>query len=71
MHRGAIASMHRPPLPSVAEVLRDARRVVVLEDIVDHTNVGAIFRSVAGLGADAVLDHARGAPTRSTAGRCG
>ena len=55
MHRGAIASMHRPELPSVAEVLRDARRVVVLEDIVDHTNVGAIFRAVAGLGADAVL----------------
>lgn len=55
MHRGAIASMHRPPLLPVADVLRDARRVVVLEDIVDHTNVGAIFRAVAGLGADAVL----------------
>ena len=55
MHRGAIASMHRPELPTVADVLRDARRVVVLEDIVDHTNVGAIFRAVAGLGADAVL----------------
>jgi tRNA G18 (ribose-2'-O)-methylase SpoU len=55
MHRGAIAAMHRPALPSVADVLRDARRVVVLEDIVDHTNVGAIFRAVAGLGADAVL----------------
>ncbi len=55
MHRGALASMHRPPLPEVAELLRDARRVVVLEDIVDHTNVGAIFRAVAGLGADAVL----------------
>ena len=55
MHRGALASMHRPPLLPVAEVLRDAHRVVVLEDIVDHTNVGAIFRSVAGLGADAVL----------------
>ncbi|HWM34004.1 MAG TPA: RNA methyltransferase [Pseudolysinimonas sp.] len=55
MHRGAIASMHRPPLLPVAEVVRDARRVVVLEDIVDHTNVGAIFRAVAGLGADAVL----------------
>jgi tRNA G18 (ribose-2'-O)-methylase SpoU len=55
MHRGAIASMHRPPLPTVDEVLHDARRVVVLENIVDHTNVGAIFRSVAGLGADAVL----------------
>ncbi|CAN5350557.1 RNA methyltransferase [soil metagenome] len=55
LHRGALASMHRPPLAPVAEILRDARRVVVLEDIVDHTNVGAIFRSVAGLGADAVL----------------
>lgn len=55
MHRGAIASMHRPPLLPVAEVVRDAHRVVVLEDIVDHTNVGAIFRAVAGLGADAVL----------------
>jgi tRNA G18 (ribose-2'-O)-methylase SpoU len=55
MHRGALASMHRPPLPEVGALLRDARRVVVLEDIVDHTNVGAIFRAVAGLGADAVL----------------
>jgi tRNA G18 (ribose-2'-O)-methylase SpoU len=55
MHRGALASMHRPPLRPVAEVLAQARRVVVLEDIVDHTNVGAIFRAVAGLGADAVL----------------
>ncbi|HXH35049.1 MAG TPA: RNA methyltransferase [Plantibacter sp.] len=55
LHRGAIASMHRPPLADPAELLADARRVVILEDIVDHTNVGAIFRSVAGLGADAVL----------------
>lgn len=55
MHRGALASMHRPELQPVAEVLRHARRVVVLEDIVDHTNIGAIFRAVAGLGADAVL----------------
>ncbi|GAA4264669.1 RNA methyltransferase [Frondihabitans peucedani] len=55
LHRGALASMHRPELPAVADVLRGARRVVVLEDIVDHTNVGAIFRAVAGLGADAVL----------------
>ncbi len=55
MHRGALASMNRPPLPAVADLLRDAHRVVVLEDIVDHTNVGAIFRAVAGLGADAVL----------------
>lgn len=55
LHRGALAAMHRPALRSVAEVLQGACRVVVLEDIVDHTNVGAIFRSVAGLGADAVL----------------
>ena len=55
LHRGALASMHRPALPEVGELLRDARRVVVLEAIVAHTNVGAIFRSVAGLGADAVL----------------
>ncbi|MFF1573595.1 TrmH family RNA methyltransferase [Leifsonia sp. NPDC058292] len=55
LHRGALAAMHRPQLPDPRELLADARRVVVLEDIVDHTNVGAIFRSVAGLGADAVL----------------
>lgn len=55
LHRGALASMHRPPLTPVAELLRDTRRVVIVEDVVDHTNVGAIFRSVAGLGADAVL----------------
>jgi tRNA G18 (ribose-2'-O)-methylase SpoU len=55
MHRGALASMHRPELPDMASLLRGARRVVVIEDVVDHTNVGAIFRSVAGLGADAVL----------------
>jgi tRNA G18 (ribose-2'-O)-methylase SpoU len=55
LHRGALAAMHRPVLPEPADLLRDARLVVVLEDIVDHTNVGAIFRSVAGLGADAVL----------------
>ncbi len=55
VHRGAIASMHRTPLPAPDDVLRGARRVVVLEDLTNHTNVGAIFRSVAALGADAVL----------------
>lgn len=55
VHRGALAAMHRPVLPSIAETVEDARRVVVLEDIVDHTNVGAIFRAAAGLGAHAVL----------------
>ena len=47
--------MHRPCLPSVRELIGDAGRIVILEDIVDHTNVGAIFRSVAALGADAVI----------------
>ena len=55
MHRGALASMHRPALPDPAALLEGARRVVVIENVVDHTNVGAIFRSVAGLGADAVF----------------
>lgn len=55
VHRGALASLERRPLPSVAEVLAGARTVVVLENIVDHTNVGAVFRSAAALGVDAVL----------------
>jgi len=55
VHRGILASMHRPTLPKVEEILDGARTVVVLEDIVEHTNVGAIFRSVAALGADAVF----------------
>ncbi len=55
MHRGALASMHRPALPDASELLSTARRVLVLEDLVDHTNVGAAFRAAAGLGADAVL----------------
>lgn len=55
LHRGLIASLHRPALPSVASVVASARRVVILEDVVDPTNVGAIFRSVAAIGADAVL----------------
>lgn len=55
VHRGALASMHRPVLPPVGEVVAGARLVVVLDDIVDHTNVGAIFRAAAALGADAVL----------------
>jgi tRNA G18 (ribose-2'-O)-methylase SpoU len=55
LHRGALASMQRPALPGVAEVVAQARRVMVLEDIVDHTNVGAVFRSAAALGVDAVL----------------
>ena len=55
LHRGALAAMHRPALPELAPLLKDARRVAILEDIVDHTNVGALFRCAAGLGVDAVL----------------
>lgn len=59
VHRGALASMHRPALPGLEDVLRDARLVLVLEDLIEHTNVGAAFRAAAGLGADAVLVTAR------------
>ena len=61
LHRGALAAMNRPVLADVDELLasacggRGARRVAVLEDLVDHTNVGAAFRSAAALGVDAVL----------------
>ena len=53
--RGVLCAMRRPRLLSVEEVCARARRVAVLEGIVDHTNVGAIFRSAAALGIDAVL----------------
>ncbi|MFJ9731728.1 TrmH family RNA methyltransferase [Streptomyces sp. NPDC101171] len=55
VHRGALASMRRKPLPTTGELLRGARRVVVMEAVNDHTNIGAIFRSAAALGMDAVL----------------
>jgi tRNA G18 (ribose-2'-O)-methylase SpoU len=55
VHRGALASLSRRPLPLVGEVIGTARRVVVLEDLVDHGNVGAIFRCAAALGVDAVV----------------
>jgi tRNA G18 (ribose-2'-O)-methylase SpoU len=55
VHRGALASLGRKPLPAVDAVIRDARRIVVLEDLVDHGNVGAIFRCAAALGVDAVI----------------
>jgi tRNA G18 (ribose-2'-O)-methylase SpoU len=55
VHRGALASLERRPLAPVDAVLAGARSVLVLEDVVDHTNVGAIFRSGAALGFDAVL----------------
>lgn len=55
LHRGLIGSLERPRLPELGDLLAGARRVVILEDVVDPTNVGAIIRSVAGIGADAVL----------------
>jgi len=55
VHRGALAAMHRAPLPAVPELLAGARRVAVLEAVNDHTNIGAVFRSAAALGMDAVL----------------
>lgn len=55
VHRGTIASMHRPTLPTVRDVIDGASVVLILENIGDHTNVGAAFRAAAGLGADAVL----------------
>lgn len=53
--RGILCAMRRPPLPTVEELCAGARRVAVLEGIVDPTNVGAAFRSAAALGIDAVL----------------
>ncbi|MDY5154473.1 TrmH family RNA methyltransferase [Actinotignum urinale] len=61
VHRGALASFNRPQLAEVGELLasarggKGARRIIVLEGLVDHTNVGAIFRSCAALGVDAIL----------------
>ena len=53
--RGVLCAMRRPPEKSIEEVCRDARRVVVIDGVVDTTNIGAIFRSAAALGIDAVL----------------
>jgi tRNA G18 (ribose-2'-O)-methylase SpoU len=55
LHRGALASMHRPPLLAPEVLLHNASRVVILEDIVDHSNLGAVLRSAAALGVDVVL----------------
>lgn len=55
VHRGALAALERPELPSPESVLSGARRVVVLEDLMDHTNVGSAFRAAAALGFDAIL----------------
>jgi tRNA G18 (ribose-2'-O)-methylase SpoU len=55
VHRGALAAMARLPLKSVVDVLPQSSRLVILEEVNSHTNLGAIFRSAAGLGMDAVL----------------
>lgn len=55
VHRGALAAMARRPLPSVTAVTEPASRLLLLEGLVDHTNVGAVFRSAAALGFDGVL----------------
>ena len=55
MTRGALSAMYRPKPKEAGELLKDARRVAVLENVVNPTNVGAIFRSAAALGMDAVL----------------
>ena len=55
LHRGALAAMNRPAPLALEDVLHSAHRVAILEDMVDHTNLGAVFRSAAALGVDAVL----------------
>ncbi|MGV2855337.1 TrmH family RNA methyltransferase [Glutamicibacter sp. AGC13] len=55
LHRGAMAAMNRPEPLDLDEVLEASSRVAILEDIADHTNLGAIIRSASGLGVDAVL----------------
>ena len=55
VHRGVLASFHRLPLLDAAGVLATARRVAILEDVNNHTNIGAVFRGAAALGIDAVL----------------
>ena len=53
--RGVLCAMRRPQLPSAEEVVNNAKRIVILENVMNPTNVGAIFRSAAALGMDAVL----------------
>lgn len=53
--RGALCAMRRPPMSSVEDLLKGARRVAVLEEVADSTNIGALFRSAAALGIDTVL----------------
>lgn len=53
--RGVLCAMYRPKLPSIAEVCKDARRIAILENVMNPTNIGAIFRSAAALNMDAVI----------------
>ena len=53
--RGVLCAMHRPQAPSLEDTCRNARRIVVIDGVVDTTNIGAIFRSAAALGIDAVV----------------
>lgn len=53
--RGVLCAMRRPPLPAVADICKNTRRIAVLENVMNPTNVGAIFRSAAALNMDAVL----------------
>ncbi|GAA2599079.1 RNA methyltransferase [Actinomadura fulvescens] len=55
VHRGALASLERLPLPPVEDVIAPTSRILILEDLVDHANVGSLFRCAAALGIDAVV----------------
>jgi tRNA G18 (ribose-2'-O)-methylase SpoU len=61
VHRGALASVHRRPLLSMTDLLATSTLLTVVEDMVNHTNLGAIFRTVAALGADGVVISPRAA----------
>lgn len=53
--RGVLCAMHRPELPSVEQVVKNARRIAVIDSVVDSTNIGSIFRAAAAIGIDGVL----------------
>lgn len=55
VHRGVLGSFHRRPLPDAAQVLEAAQRIAILENVNNHTNLGAVFRGAAALGIDGVL----------------
>ena len=61
VHRGALASVQRQPLRTLGDVIRSARRLAVIEDMVNHTNLGAIFRTAAALGVHGVVISPRAA----------